>query len=207
MIKNRLFLLMTAIALLMTVAACGSESTRVDPKDDEEDPIQSSGPYSSDLLEVTDVIMAQFKAERVSEDFRDQYKDAPIIAVIRPLNDTRFPNITKIFEERLISGLMKKTTRRELRFVNRESDTLDAVAAEKAMKESGEVTDRSGRRTKYGADFFLKAKFTALSMTDGDHSSDTINYSFELIDPETTEIVFKGDHLIKRVSEKDALYR
>lgn len=206
--KFSIFSLLLALTVAFALSACGGKSTtRVDPKEDDEDPIESSGPYSSDLIEVTDKMVEQFKKQKVSENFRAEYKSAPIVAIIRPQNDTRFPEVTQIFQENLLSELLGRTTRAELRFVNRDSDVLDEVAKEKAMKEAGELTDRTGRRTKFGADYFMKAKFSTLSVTDGEFESDTILYTFELIDPETTEIVFKGRHLIKRVSEKSAVYR
>lgn len=207
MTRTTLWTMVAALFLTFSVAACGNESTRVDPKDDEEDPIQSSGPYSSDLIEVTDEIIAQFKKQKISENFRARYNDAPIIAVIRPQNDTRFPEVTQIFQENLVAELLGKTTRQECRFSQRDSDVQAEIAREKGEKETGERTDRTGRRTKLGADYFLKAKFSTLSVTDGEYESDTILYTFELIDTETDELIFKGKHLIKRVSEKSAVYR
>jgi hypothetical protein len=44
-------------------------------------------------------------------------------------------------------------------------------------------------------------------MTDGEYEDDTILYTFELIDTETDELIFKGGHKIRRVSEKSAVYR
>ncbi len=207
MTKTSILTLFVLLFLGVSVTACGNESTRVDPKDDEEDPIQSSGPYSSDLIEVTNEVVAQFKKKKISENFRARYNDAPIIAVIRPQNDTRFPEVTQIFQENLVAELLDRTERTEVRFSQRDSDVQAEIAKEKEAKETGDRTDRTGRRTKLGADYFLKAKFSTLSVTDGEYESDTILYTFELIDTETDELVFKGKHLIKRVSEKSAVYR
>ena len=207
MIKNRAYLLMMAAALLFTVAACGSESTRVNPRDDEEDPIKSSSPYSSDVFDVADAIISQLRKKHVLEDFRARYDDAPIVAVIRPQNDTRFPEVTTVFQEHLVHELMDKMDRSQVRFSQRDSDVQKSISEEKTAKESGERTDRTGRRTKLGADYFLKAKFSGLSMTDGHDESDTIFYKFQLIDTETDELIFDGEMAIKRVAEKHALYR
>ena len=204
----------TSIALLLLVAfglsiygtGCGS-STRISVTDDDEDETESSGPYSSDLVEVTDEIVNQIKRQRVVEDFHARWDDAPIIAVIRPQNDTRFPEVTQIFQENLVAELMERFPRRDLRFSQRDSDVQAEISEEKGEKESGERTDRTGRRKRLGADFFLKAKFSALSKSDGEWETDTILYSFELIDTETDELLFKGRHLIKRASEKSAVYR
>ncbi|MBZ0135638.1 MAG: penicillin-binding protein activator LpoB [Planctomycetes bacterium] len=182
------------------------QSTREDLDDDEVGP-ESSGPYSMDLLEVTDEIASQMEKQKITERFIAKYGEAPIIAVIRPQNDTRFPEVSQIFQEDLVVELMDRYTRDEMRFSQRDSDVQDAVAAEKEAKEGGERTDRTGRRTKLGADYFLKAKFSTLSMTDGEYEDDTILYTFELIDTETDELIFKGGHKIRRVSEKSAVYR
>jgi hypothetical protein len=182
------------------------QSTRVDLDDDEVGP-ESSGPYTRDLNEVTDEISNQIKKQKVVERFLAKWNDAPIIAVIRPQNDTRFPEVSQIFQEDLLVELMDRYTRDELRFSQRDSDVQTAVEAEKEAKETGERTDRTGRRTKLGADYFLKAKFSTLSMTDGEYEDDTILYTFELIDTETDELIFKGGHKIRRVSEKSAVYR
>ncbi|GIK53330.1 MAG: hypothetical protein BroJett014_23030 [Planctomycetota bacterium] len=207
MSKTSLLSLLILLFMGLSVTACGNESTRVDPEDDEEDPIQSSGPYSSDLIEVTNKVIEQFKKQKISDNFRARYNDAPIIAVIRPQNDTRFPEVTQIFQENLVAELLGRTTRQEVRFSQRDSDVQAEISKEKEAKEGGERTDRTGRRTKLGADYFLKAKFSSLSMTDGEYESDSILYTFELIDTETDELIFKGKHLIKRVSEKSAVYR
>ena len=182
------------------------DSTRVDIDDDEVGP-ESSGPYARDLVEVTDVIVDKLKKQKISENFRAKWNDAPIVAVIRAQNDTRFPEVTQIFQQDLVTAMMERFTREQYRFSQRDSDVQAAVGAEKEAKESGERTDRTGRRTKLGADYFLKAKFSTLSMTDGEYEDDTILYTYELIDTETDELIFKGGHKIRRVSEKSAVYR
>ncbi len=190
----------------LTTTGCGRQSTRVDIKDDEEGP-ESSGPYSADLVEVTDMMVEKLKKQKISENFQAKYKEPPIIAIIRPQNDTRFPEVTQIFQEDLLTAMMEKFTREQFRFSQRDSDVQTAVASEKEAKEAGERTDRTGRKTKLGADYFMKAKFSTLSMTDGKLEDDTILYTFELIDTETDELIFKGGHKIRRVSSKSAVYR
>lgn len=200
-----MMLLVTAVGLTAFNTGC-QQSTREDVDDDEVGP-ESSGPYGRDLIEVTDLISDQIEKQRIAEDFRRDNGDAPIIAVITPQNDTRFPEVTQIFVEDLLIELMDRFNRKELRFSQRDYDVQEEVEREKAEKESGERTDRTGRKTKLGADLFLKAKFSTLSMTDGEVEDDTILYSFELIDAETDELIFKGGHKIRRVSEKSAVYR
>jgi predicted protein tyrosine phosphatase len=207
--KMRMLLSLLVLCMFATLATtgCGRQSTRVDIEDDEEGP-ESSGPYARDLVEVTDIIVEKLKKQKISENFKAKYKgEAPIIAVIRAQNDTRFPEVTQIFQEDLVTAMMEKFTREQYRFSQRDSDVQDAIASEKEAKEAGERTDRTGRKTKLGADYFMKAKFSTLSMTDGEYEDDTILYTYELIDTETDELIFKGGHKIRRVSEKSAVYR
>ncbi|MBX3474426.1 MAG: hypothetical protein KF754_08590 [Planctomycetes bacterium] len=209
--KIRILLAVLFMFTFTTVASTGAtgcrQSTREDIKDDEVGP-ESSGPYAADLVEVTDVMVDKLKKQKISENFKARYKgEPPIIAIIRPQNDTRFPEVTQIFQEDLLTAMMERFTREQFRFSQRDSDVQSAIASEKEAKEAGERTDRTGRRTKLGADYFMKAKFSTLSMTDGQYEDDTILYTYELIDTETDELIFKGGHKIRRVSKKSAVYR
>jgi hypothetical protein len=105
------------------------------------------------------------------------------------------------------TALMQAFTREELRISERDSDVQDAIAAEKEAKEAGERTDMTGRKTKLGAHYFLRARFSAISVTDGREEEDTVKYSYELIDTETDELIFKGAKDIRRVAGASAVYR
>src|SRR5690606_31880465 len=111
------------------------------------------------------------------------------------------------FTEDLLSELMESFTRRDIRFVDRRTQTLAEIEAEKAAKDAGEVTDRSGRRTRLGVDFFITAQFDALSATDGSQDDDTVKYTYQFVDAETSEVMFRSSYDIRRVSQKSAVYR
>ncbi|MBK8208344.1 MAG: hypothetical protein IPK87_16335 [Planctomycetes bacterium] len=182
------------------------QSTKVDVEDDEEG-VEHSGPYAADAKEVTAYIVKEVKRQKLIENFKADYKEPPIVALITPTNNTRFPEITEYFQEDLLTALNEVFTRDQMRFVIRESEVLSEVEREKIEKEAGEYTDRTGRRTKLGADYFLRAKFTSLSVTDGETSDDTVKYSYEFIDTETSELIFKSSRDIRRVSDTNAVYR
>lgn len=208
--NTRMLLAALAMVTFTAFASTGStgcrDSTKVDLNNDEVGP-EDSGPYTRDLIEVTKVMVDKLKKQKISESFKAKYKEPPIIAVIRAQNDTRFTEITQIFQEDLTTAMMETFTREEYRFSQRDADVQAAIMSEKEAKEASERTDRTGRRTKLGADYFLKAKFSTLSKTDGEYEDDTILYTYELIDTETDELIFKGGHKIRRVSEKSAVYR
>jgi hypothetical protein len=205
----------TAIALLLmlgfVVTASGlgtgcQQSTRVDVEDDEEGPA-GSGPYAGDAKEVTEKIVSEVKRQRVIEDFKAQYKEPPIVWVIRPVNKTRFVEVTDYFVADLMTALQETFPRSDMRFVQRDSETLSEIEKEKLDKEAGEVTDRTGRRTRLGADFFIRAEFVALSRSDGKEEDDAIKYTYQFIDTETSEVLFRSSHDIRRVSSRKVIYR
>jgi len=199
-------LLLSFVITASGISTGCNQSTRRDVEDDEEG-VESSGPYAADVKEVTREVIEKLKKQKVIDRYIKKYGEPPILCLIRPQNDTTYPEVTGFFQEDMLTALLDEWTRDELRVAEREPDVLEAIAAEKEMKESGEVTDRTGRRTRLGADYFLKAQFTQLGMTDGETTDDTIKYSYELIDPETSEILFKGSHDIRRVSEATVVYR
>lgn len=201
--------LLLVLGFVMAASTAGTgckQSTRVDVEDDEEGPA-GSGPYAGDAKEVSAKIVSEVKRQRVIEDYKAQWKEPPIVYVIKPENDTRFVEVTKYFVEDLISALVERFPRSEMRFVDRSTDTLETIAKEKADKEAGEVTDRSGRRTRLGADFLLKAQFVALSRTDGKEEDDAVKYTYQFVDAETSEIMFRASHDIRRVSSRKVIYR
>jgi len=208
--KIRLLFSLLAMCLFVSAASTGGtgcqQSTRELLDDDEVGP-ESSGPYAADLVEVTNVIVGKLKEQKISEKFVAKYNEAPIIAVLRGENDTRFPEISRVFQEDLLNAMVERFTREQYRFSNRTKIAQEAIMSEKEQKEAGERTDRTGRKTKLGADYFLRAIFASLSMTDGKDEDDTILYSYELTDTETDEIVFRGGHKIRRVSGRSAVYR
>lgn len=208
--KMRILFSLAAMLVFTAMASTGGtgcqQSTRESVNDDREGP-ERSGPYASDVKEVTAEVVAQLKKEKVLEAFRNKYKEPPIIALIRPKNETRFVEVVDFFQEDMLTALMGQFTREQIRFSTRDSDVQESIGNEKEAKEAGERTDRTGRKTKLGADYFLRARFSALSATDGSEEDDTVKYSYELIDTETDELIFKGAKDIRRVAGASAVYR
>jgi hypothetical protein len=199
--------LLLMLGLLSTAACGGPRSTRVDVRDDTKGPARS-GPYAGDAKEVSEHMVQQIRRQQVIEDYKQRWDDEPpIVAMIRPVNNTRFVEVTTFFTEDLLSALMESFTRRDMRFVDRRTQTLAEIEAEKTAKEAGDVTDRSGRRTRLGVDFFITAQFDALSATDGRQDDDTVKYTYQFVDAETSEVLFRSSYDIRRVSEKSAVYR
>lgn len=206
--RNTLFIMMLLglFVAASTVTTGCRQSTRADVGDDEAGP-ESSGPYAADVKEVTREIIKQLKRQQVLEKFRAEHGEAPIVALTTPENKTRFPEVTSFFQQDLLSALSREFTREEIRFRDPSSVTRDAAAGEREGKEAGELTDRTGPRTTIGADYLLGATFLTLSMTDGHMEDDTIKYTYRLTDATNRELIFQGEHDIRRVSSASVVYR
>ena len=58
-----------------------------------------------------------------------------------------------------------------------------------------------------GADYFLTGTLIGQTTTSSAGRSDYILYSFKLIDPNTSEIIWQGSHRVKKQGQTDAVYR
>ena len=130
----------------------------------------------------------------------------PVI-VLEPINnDTRFPIDKDIFLIRIRVALSKNAAGK-ISFVAREH--MDKLEKERDLKISGQVTGGekiTGNKFK-GADFILTGTFKGISGRGNAGASDYVLYSFQLIDPDTSEIVWGGNHQIKKQGKDDVTYR
>lgn len=209
-LKMRTATVVLMMLAFLAVSACGSgssRSTRVGVGDDTKGPQRTAG-YAGDAKEVSAHMLQQLKRQQVIENYKAKWNnEPPIVFMVRPVNNTRFVEMAQFFVEDLVSEFFEGFTREDLRFTDRSTQTLAEIEAEKAAKEAGEVTDRSGRRTRLGADFIITARFDALSATDGRQDDDTIKYTYQFVDAETSEVMFRSSYDIRRVSSKAAAYR
>lgn len=122
------------------------------------------------------------------------------------INETRFAINKDIFLTRMMTQLTAKSQGKVI-FLARER--MDALNREREMKRTGQVTATSDPNVQEfkGADFFLTGKLQGLSTRTSQGTSDYVLYTFQVIDARTSEIVWAGDHEIKRQGLEDAVYR
>ena len=80
------------------------------------------------------------------------------------------------------------------------------IRAEREAKRAGEVTS-SGEKQVSGADYFLTGTLKSISKSAGGMVSDYVYFSFELIDAESSNVVWANDYDVKKVGERGVLYR
>ncbi|MEM7589761.1 MAG: hypothetical protein AAF320_06375, partial [Myxococcota bacterium] len=128
----------------------------------------------------------------------------PRINVLPIHNPTRFRVDPGVLRNKLIKELVNRTMGK-WRFVARDSE--QDVLQERAKKRAGLYDAGNISNTLLGADYVLKGEMRALSKASREGVSDYIVYSFQLIDAETTEIMWMDDYETKKQSSVGVMYQ
>lgn len=132
----------------------------------------------------------------------------PRVVLLPVKNETRFPINKEIFLQEIMS-LLNERASGKVRFLAR--DRMADLERERELKQTGQVTTTAGTdlsRSQFkGADFMLTGKLMSQTTKTSAGTSDYVLYTFELIDPNTSEIIWQGRHNIKKQGLEDAAYR
>ncbi len=196
--------------LLGTLLAAGCASgvhnpsgvavTRVNP--DEQGFVAGTGIESQDLIAVTDKMARSILATPELQ----KAQGIPRIVLLPVENQTRFAMNKELFLDRIRAQLNSKA-QGKVRFLARER--MEALEKEQELKKSGLVTSTSDPNVREfkGADYFLTGKLSGLTTKARAGVSDYIHYSFQLIDPRTSDILWEDSVEIKKQGTDDAAYR
>jgi PBP1b-binding outer membrane lipoprotein LpoB len=133
----------------------------------------------------------------------------PRIVLLPVKNETRFPIQKDIFLDE-IKSLLNERSAGKVRFLAR--DRMAELEAERGLKRSGQVTPGTANPNPpqnqfQGADYMLTGKLIGQTTRTSQGTSDYVLYMFELIDPNTTEVLWSGSHRVKKQGLEDAAYR
>jgi PBP1b-binding outer membrane lipoprotein LpoB len=169
---------------------------------DERGFVAGTGVESQDLVTVSDQIARKILA--TPEIMNAQ--GTPRVVLLPVENNTRFAINKDIFLTR-IRGQLNERASGKVRFLAR--DRLSSLEQERTLKQTGQVTASSDPHVQEfkGADFFLTGKLEGLTTRTSAGTSDYVLYSFTLIDARTSDIIFEGQHEIKKQGLEDAAYR
>ena len=133
-------------------------------------------------------------------------RGVPRIALLPVKNETRFAINKEIFLKEIRTALNEKAAGKIL-FLAR--DRMAELEKEREMKQSGQVTSSTDPNVNQfkGADYMLTGELTGLTTRMSAGTSDYILYSFQLLDPNTSDILWEGSHRIKKQGLEDAAYR
>jgi hypothetical protein len=197
---------MGAAILLAGCASSGvikpSGKTAVEMRPDERGFVAGTGIESQDLVAVTD------KMARSILNVPELAKapGIPRIVLDPVVNESRFPINKDMFLDRIRIQLNSKA-QGKVRFLAR--DRMAALEKERELKRTGAVTSTSDPNLNEfkGADFFLTGKLQSLTTRTSRGTGDYVLYSFQLIDPRTSDILWEDSAEIKKQGLEDAAYR
>jgi PBP1b-binding outer membrane lipoprotein LpoB len=169
---------------------------------DEATAIAGTGVESQDLVAVTDKMARSILATPQIQNFNG----TPRIVLLPVENETRFALNKDIFLSR-IRGQLNTKARGKVLFLARER--MEALEKERELKRTGQVvgTENATANEFRGADFFLTGKLQSLTTKTSKGVSDYVLYSFQLLDPRTSDILWEDQAEVKKVGLDDAAYR
>ncbi|MHB8131751.1 MAG: penicillin-binding protein activator LpoB [Mobilitalea sp.] len=195
------FKLSLLILLTMVLSSCASvpvSHSNVIPSDND-DALGGTG------IESTDVLTASRKMAISILEVPEimNAKGTPRVALLPVKNNTRFIINKDIFTQKIRIELNKNATGK-VRFLAR--DRMEDILKEREAKRKNLVT-ASKEGDLYGVDFYLTGELTGLSKAVSNNRSDYILMAFQLIDAETSDIIWEDSYEIKRVGESGAVYQ
>jgi hypothetical protein len=128
---------------------------------------------------------------------------SPIIALLPVKNSTRFIINKDIFTKKIRIQL-NQNAQGKMTFLAR--DRIDDILKERQSKRDGLVGSSKTADLK-GVDFYLTGELMGLSKANQGDRSDYISMSFQLIDAETSEIIWENEYEVKRVGESGVVYQ
>jgi penicillin-binding protein activator len=195
-----------AAALLAGCASAGVKNPSgvsvTEMRGDEKGFVGGTGIESQDVLRVADKMARQLLSVPQIANARG----VPRILLLPVKNDTRFTINKEIFLREIRAALNERATGKML-FLAR--DRTPEMERELELKRTGQVsssTDPTINQFK-GADFMLTGELTGLTTRMSTGTSDYILYSFQLLDPNTSDIIWEGSDRIKKQGLEDAAYR
>jgi PBP1b-binding outer membrane lipoprotein LpoB len=152
---------------------------------DEKGFVVGTGIESQDLVTVADKMARGILAVPQIANARG----VPRIVLLPVKNDTRFPINKDIFLREIRANLNEKAAGK-LIFLAR--DLMPDLDKERQLKQSGQVTSSTDPNVNQfkGADFMLTGELTGLTTKMSAGTSDYILYTFQLVDPNTSDIIW-----------------
>src|SRR5688572_23781674 len=211
MVMKKYVCILSLAAAAAIVSGCASSSGVKNPsgadvtemKADERGFVAGTGIESQDIVTVADKMARGI----VTVPEIVNFQTTPRVVLLPVKNDTRFPINKDIFLEEIMS-LLNERSNGKVRFLAR--DRMTDLERERELKRSGQLTtttDVSGPSQFKGADFMLTGKLMGQTTKTSAGTSDYVLYTFELIDPNTSDVIWQGRHNIKKQGLEDAAYR
>ncbi len=193
--------MLMVVSLTLVLSSCTtvpvSHTSMILP--DNDDNLGGTGIESTDILTVSRKMALSIL--EVPEIMRAN--GTPRIALLPVKNNTRFIINKDIFTQKIRLELNKNVSGK-VRFLAR--DRMDDILKERQAKRNDLVT-ASKEGDLAGVDFYLTGELTGLSKAANSNRSDYILMSFQLIDAETSDIIWEDAYETKRVGAAGVVYQ
>ena len=208
---KKLFCILSLVVAAAVVSGCASGGVKnpsgvpvTEMKADERGFVAGTGIESQDIVTVADKMARGI----VGVPELANARTTPRVVLLPVKNETRFPINKDIFLQEIMS-LLNERSDGKVRFLAR--DRMADLERERELKQTGQVTTTAGTdltKSQFkGADYMLTGKLMSQTTKTTAGTSDYVLYTFELIDPNTSEIIWQGRHNIKKQGLEDAAYR
>jgi len=197
----RHYALLILLACTLILSSCAtapvSYSTTILP--DADDNLGGTGIESTDILTVSrKMALSILETPEIM-----RASGVPRIALLPVKNDTRFIINKDIFTQKIRIEL-NKNVNGKVRFLAR--DRMEDILKERQAKRDNLFT-ASKEGDLAGVDFYLTGELTGLSKAVRSSRSDYILMFFQLIDAETSDIIWEDSYEIKRVGMAGVAYQ
>lgn len=196
---KKLFLLFMLPLFLFGCATLETSHTRT-ILPDEDDNLGGTGIESTDIRTV-----ARKMAVSILEvpEITKAQGGAPKIALLPVKNSTRFLINSDIFTKKIRIQL-NENAQGKLRFLAR--DRIEDIMQERQRKRDN-LVGASKEADMMGVDYYLTGELMGISKAAGGDRSDYVSMSFQLVDAETSEIIWENEYEVKRVGEAGVVYQ
>jgi PBP1b-binding outer membrane lipoprotein LpoB len=172
--------------------------------------VQGTGIESMDVVSITDTMVRKLHSSTPIRSFSSAHGTAPRIRMESIRNRTRFPIDQNIMLTRMRAQLNDRA-QGSMVFLARGSsyDMMAVLEEERNLKRASAVSstyDVSKSQFK-GADYILTGTLQSLTTQTTAGVGDYVLYAFQLVDPNTSEIVWEGMAETKRQANVSAAYR
>lgn len=189
-------------AFCLFLAGCSTLETSYTKtiQPDQDDELGGTGIESTDIRTVSRKMAASIL--EVPQILRVQGAP-PKVALLPVKNSTRFIINKDIFTKKIRIEL-NKNAMGKITFLAR--DRMDDILKERQSKRDG-LVGASKQVDLKGVDFYLTGELMGLSKAINGDRSDYISMSFQLIDAETSEVIWENEYEVKRVGETGVVYQ
>ena len=194
----RRVLVLTVCVALVTMAGCTLGGTkRVDP--DVDDGLGGSGLDSADARTIGD-----WMARSLVDHTAALVPEGSTVALLEVRNNTRFFIDTEILAQKVQTQVIKTAPGR-FSFLAR--NRIGEILEERKGKRTGLFEDAGELGKLLGARYLLAGEIHAISKANRNDRSDYVETFFQLLDAETSRVVWQDSHEFKKVSRAGTVYR